>query len=360
MVKKPDGSIRFCCDFRPLNEVTVKDAYPLPRIDESLSRLGKAKCFTTVDLAWAFWNIPIKKKDRHKTAFACELGLFEWLYMPFGLCNATATFQRAIIKALASILQRHGSVVMCYIDDVIIATETVEDHFVRLREVLECLKKAGFKCRVSKCSFMKTQTKYLGRIIKQDGMMPDPKAVVKLQQWNPPRNRSELSSFFGFTNYYREFIRDYAAIAHPLSRMLRKNNQFQWTEEAQAAFEKLKKALVEAQALTLPTEDGRFYLDTDASNVGISAILHQEQEWNGKKVLRPIYFGSKSLNSTQMKYGAPKLEMLAVVTFVKKFESFLGSKQFTLRVDNQALSWLKTYSMTSGLVGKMANDIGSV
>ena len=126
---------------------------------------------------------------------------------------------------------------MCYIDDVIIATETVEDHFVRLREVLECLKKAGFKCRVSKCSFMKTQTKYLGRVIKQDGMMPDPKAVVKLQQWNPPRNRSELSSFFGFTNYYREFIRDYAAIAHPLSRMLRKNNQFQWTEEAQAAFE---------------------------------------------------------------------------------------------------------------------------
>ncbi|MEO1519094.1 MAG: ribonuclease H family protein, partial [Bacteroidota bacterium] len=199
---------------------------------------------------------------------------------------------------------------------------------------------------------MKTQIKYLGRIIKQDGMMPDPKAVVKLQQWNPPRNRSELSSFFGFTNYYREFIRDYAAIASPLTRMLRKNNQFEWTEEAQVAFERLKKALVDAQALTLPTEDGRFYLDTDASNVGISAILHQEQEWNGKKVLRPIYFGSKSLNSTQMKYGAPKLEMLAVVTFVKKFESFLAPRQFTLRVDNQALSWLKTYSMTSGLVGR--------
>ena len=135
MVKKKSGELRFCCDFRPLNEVTIKDAYPLPRIDESLARLGNAKIYTSIDLAWAFWQIPLRKADRHKTAFACELGLFEWRRMSFGLCNASATFQRAIARALQKIVNRKGSMVMAYIDDIVIATETVEDHMARLREV---------------------------------------------------------------------------------------------------------------------------------------------------------------------------------------------------------------------------------
>ena len=136
-VKKKNGELRFCCDFRPLNAVTIKDAYPLPRIDESLSRLGKAKIYTSIDLAWAFWQIPVRKADRQKTAFACELGLFEWRRMPFGMCNASATFQRAIARALRKIVNRKGSMVMAYIDDIVIATETVEDHMVRLRELFE-------------------------------------------------------------------------------------------------------------------------------------------------------------------------------------------------------------------------------
>ena len=137
MVKKKSGELRFCCNFRPLNEVTIKDAYPLPRIDESLARLGNVKIYTSIDLAWAFWQIPLRKADRHKTAFACELGLFEWRRMPFGLCNASATFQRAIARALQKIVNRKGSMVMTYIDDIVIATETVEDHMARLREVFE-------------------------------------------------------------------------------------------------------------------------------------------------------------------------------------------------------------------------------
>ena len=159
MVKKKNGELRFCCDFRPLNEVTIKDAYPLPRIDESLARLGKAKIYTSIDLAWAFWQIPVRKADRHKTAFACELGLFEWRRMPFGMCNASATFQRSIARALRNIVNREGSMVMAYIDDIVIATETVEDHMVRLREVFECLREAGFKMRVAKCDFMKSEIK---------------------------------------------------------------------------------------------------------------------------------------------------------------------------------------------------------
>ena len=181
MVKKKSGELRFCCDFRPLNEVTIKDAYPLPRIDESLARLGNAKIYTSIDLAWAFWQIPLRKADRHKTAFACELGLFEWRRMPFGLCNASATFQRAIARALQKIVNRKGSMVMAYIDDIVIATETVEDHMARLREVFECLREAGFKMRVAKCDFMKSEIKYLGRVVSAEGVKPDPKAVAKLR-----------------------------------------------------------------------------------------------------------------------------------------------------------------------------------
>ena len=167
MVKKKNGELRFCCDFRPLNEVTVKDAYPLPRIDESLARLGKTKIYTIIDLAWAFWQIPVRKADRQKTAFACELGLIEWRHMPFGMCNAPATFHRAIACALRKIVNREGSMVMAYIDDIVIATETVEDHMARLREVFDCLREAGFKMRVAKCDFMKSEIKYLGHVVSR-------------------------------------------------------------------------------------------------------------------------------------------------------------------------------------------------
>ena len=352
MVKKKSGELRFCCDFRPLNDVTVKDAFPLPRIDESLSRIANAKIFTSIDLAWAFWQIPLKKRDRRKTAFACELGLFEWRRMPFGLCNASATFQRSITRALQKIQQRHGSVVMAYIDDIVIATETIEDHLERIREVFECLREAGFKMRAEKCDFMRTETKYLGRVVSAEGIKPDPAAVSKIQEWMPPRNKEELQSFLGFANYYRDFIPFHAAKVQPMQELLRKNQHFYWKGKHQEAFDSVKQALADATALAAPNEEGRFVLDTDASAVAIAGILHQEQEYNGKTILRPIVYGSKSLTRTQMNYGAPKLEMYAVFYFIEKFHSYLAGREFTLRVDNQALSWLKTYSMDQAMIGR--------
>ena len=185
--------------------------------------MGKAKYFTRIDLTAAFWQIPLKKQDRFKTAFACELGLFEWRRMPFGLCNATATFQRMMAKALKGIEQREGSLVMCYVDDVIIATDSIEEHMLRLREVFDCLQRAGLKCKSSKCSFLRSEAKFLGRIIDGEGMRPDPEAIAKVQDWKAPRNKSEMSSFLGFANYYREFIQDYATKSHPLASLIRKN-----------------------------------------------------------------------------------------------------------------------------------------
>ena len=278
MVKKKSGELRFCCDFRPLNEVTIKDAYPLPRIDESLARLGNAKIYTSIDLAWAFWQIPLRKADRHKTAFACELGLFEWRRMPFGLCNASATFQRAIARALQKIVNRKGSMVMAYIDDIVIATETVEDHMARLREVFECLREAGFKMRVAKCDFMKPEIKYLGRVVSAEGVKPDPKAVAKLRDWDIPRKKTEMQSFLGFANYYREFIPWHAKLVAPLHAVTGLNATFAWGPDQQKAFNEVKTALIEATALAQLDSEGEFVLDTDASAVAISGILHQ---WQG-------------------------------------------------------------------------------
>ena len=148
-----------------MNAVTIKDAYPIPRIDESLSKLGDAKFFTTLDLGSAFWQVPLRKKDRERTGFACELGLYQWKRMPFGLCNATATFQRLMAQALTRVTKKYGNLMMCYVDDVVIATPTLEDHIDRLDEVFGCIKRAGLKCKPSKCEILRDSIKYLGRIV---------------------------------------------------------------------------------------------------------------------------------------------------------------------------------------------------
>ena len=294
----------------------------------------------------------MRKADRQKTAFACELGLFEWRRMLFGMCNASATFRRAIARALRKIVNCEGSMVMAYIDDIVIATETVEDHMVRLREVFECLREAGFKMRVAKCDFMKSEIKYLGRVVSAEGIKPDPKAVAKLRDWEVPRNNTEMQSFLDFANYYREFIPWHAKLVGPLHSITGLGATFAWGDEQQQAFNAVKLALIEATALAQPDSEGEFVLDTDASAVAISGILHQWQGPPGERRLRPIVCGSKKLNATQAKYGAPKLEMYAAYYFILKNHTYLCSRKFILRVDNQALSWLKTYSTDQALIGR--------
>ena len=322
----------------------------MPRIDESLARLGKAKIYTSIDLVWAFWQIPVRKADRQKTAFACELGLFEWRRMPFGMCNASATFQRAIARALRKIENREGSMVMAYLDDIVIATETVEDHMVRLREVFECLREAGFKMRVAKCNFMKSETKYLGRVVSAEGIKPNSKAVAKLRDWEIPRNKTEMQSILDFANFYREFVPWHAKLVAPLHAITGIKATFAWRSEL--AFNEIKKALIDATALAQPDSEAEFVLDTDASAVAISGILHQWQGPPGERRLRPIVYGSKKLSATQAKNGAPKLELYATYHFIVKNHMYLCPRKFTLRVDNQALAWLKTYSTDQALIGR--------
>ena len=354
MAKKKGEQLRFCCDFRYLNAVTIKDAYPIPRIDESLSKLGDAKFFTTLDLGSAFWQVSLRKKDREKTGFACELGLYQWKRTPFGLDalrrgrpSATATFQRLMAQALTRVTKKYGNLVMCYVDGVVIATPTLEDHIDRLDEVFGCMKRAGLKCKPSKCEILRDSIKYLGRMVDRHGVRPDPEALEAVLTWKAPRTDTQLLSFLGFANYYREFIKGYADKVYSMQKLMRnKGKKFERNDEAQVAFENIKRELCEAPVLGMPTEKGMYVLDTDASVVAISGILHQEQEWNGRTVLRPIAYGSKVLSDTEMKYGAPWR------TFVEKYRAYLGSAPFKLRVDNRALSWLKTYSMDQSYIGR--------
>ena len=332
--EKERGQLRFCCDFRYLNAVTIKDAYP------------------TLDLGSAFWQVPLRKKDGEKTGFACELGLYQWKKMPFGLCNATATFQRLMAQALTRVTKKYGNLVMCYVDDVVIATPTLEDHIDWLDEVFGRMKR-GLKCKPSKCEILRDSIKYLGRMVDRHGVRPDPEAVEAVLTWKAPRTDTQLLSFLGFANYYRQFIKGYADKVYPMQKLMRnKGKKFEWNDEAQVAFENIKRELCEAPVLGMPTEKGMYVLDTDASVVAISGILHQEQECNGRTVLRPIAYGSKVLSDTEMEYDAPKAEMFAVVTFVEKYRAYLGSAPFKLRVDNRALSWLKTYSMDQSYIGR--------
>ena len=303
MAIKKEDQIRFCCEFRYLNSVTVKDAYLIPRIDESLSKLGDAKFFTFLDLGSAFWQVPLRKQDRHKTGFACELGLFQWKRIPFGLCNATASLQRLMAQALTSVTKKYGNFKMCYVDEVVIATPTLEDQIERLDEVFACMKRAGLKCKLSKCEILKDSIKYLGRMVDKHGIRPDPDAVEAVLTWKLPKTEHQLMSSLRFANYYREFIKGYADKVYLMQQLMRhKGKKFTGNNAAEESFQRIKTELCEAPKLGMPTGKQMYVLDTDASVVTISGILHQEQEWNGKTVLRPIAYGSKVLSDTEMKH----------------------------------------------------------
>lgn len=352
MVKKKGGQLRMCIDFRHLNDVTIKDAFPLPRMDDSIASLGSARYFSSVDVSNAFWQIPLRRQDQYKTAFIHPLGLFHWTRMPFGLCNATATFQRLMTKALGHLIKKYGSVVLCYVDDILIATYDADDHLTRLEEVFTALKRAGLKLKPQKCDLFKKEVKFLGRIIDANGVRPDPEQAKIVKEWPPPTNKKQLESFLGLASYYRDFIKGFAQIAEPLQKMKRNRAIFIWGEEQQTAFEELRDKLVNAPILGLPLETGRYFLDTDASEVALAGILHQEQIIDGKLKKVVIAYGSYALSTTERRYGAPKKELLAMYYFIKKFQCYLARDDFTLRTDNAALKFLKTYSMDLNMIGR--------
>lgn len=352
LVQKKDGSIRLCVDYRRLNAKTRKDAFPLPRIEESLDGLVGAKWFSTLDLASGYNQVEVAEKDRAKTAFCTPFGLFEFNRMPFGLCNAPSTFQRLMERMFGDC--RYQSVLL-YLDDVIVFSSSIQQHLLRLEEVFSRLQKQGLKVKLSKCNFFQRQVKYLGHIVSAEGVATDPDKVAAVREWKTPTNLAELRSFLGFASYYRRFIAGFAKMASPLHQVVaqlgsgcrkgktpRRPLATAWTTECEEKFSQLKEALVSAPILAYADFQKPFVLEIDASHAGLGAVLSQEHD--GK--LRPIAYASRALKPSEknmQNYSSMKLEFLALKWAVsEKFREYLLGGVCTVYTDNNPLSHLDT------------------
>ena len=335
-VKKKDGNLRLAIDYRGLNAITIRDAYPLPRVDTMLSILGRNRYFSTIDLASGFWQIPMHPEDRHLTAFVTEQGLFEFNVMPFGLCNAPATFQRLMDKVLKGIKWKICTV---YIDDILIFSANFENHLKDLEEVFIRLKDANLSIKINKCNFARNQLPFLGYIATREGIKTDKSKVEAVKNWETPKSLTDVSSFLGLAGFYRHFIRNFSIIAEPLNRLKRNHQNFEWTEEQENSFQKIKTALITAPVLRYPDFTKIMEIHTDASTFGLGAVLAQRDESNKPY---PISYSSRSLNDNEKKYGITELEALAVVWSVKKFRQYIEGSYFIIYTDHAALKWLMT------------------
>ena len=246
LVPKPDGTSRFCVDFRKLNKITKKDSYPLPLISESLEALGGARFFSSLDMISGYWQVEMNSSSKEKTAFVTHSGLYEFTTMPFGLCNTPGTFQRLMECVLRGLTWQ---IALIYLDDVLVYSRTFDEHLQHLRLVFDRFRTAGLKLKPSKCHFGQKQVNYLGHVITRDGIQPDPEKIKVVQEYPVPRTVKDVRAFMGLTNYYRKFVKDFAHIASPLHDLTKKGAAFLWTEECQTAFETLKQALTEAPIL---------------------------------------------------------------------------------------------------------------
>ncbi|KAG1933728.1 interleukin-1 receptor accessory protein-like 1-A [Pimephales promelas] len=349
LVKKKDGSWRFCVDYRKLNAVTHKDAYPLPRIEESLTGLKRAQWYSTLDLASGYWQVEMDPQDRQKTAFTTPMGLYEFDRMPFGLCNAPATFQRLMQRCLGSMVH---DFLLIYLDDVVVFSPDFDSHLHHLEQVFWRLHEHGLKLQPRKCKLFQQQVTYLGHVISNQGVATDPQKTAVVKEWPVPQTIKQVRSFLGFAGYYRRFIHGFSQIAAPLHTLLKGtatvrqgNTQVNWTEACQESFDRLKKDLVRAPVLAYADFSLPFRLYTDASLEGLGAVLAQEQD--GQE--RVIAFASRSLHLTErndQNYSSFKLELLALKwAITEKFKDYLWGATIEVFTDNNPLVHLATANL---------------
>lgn len=341
LAKKKDGTLRCCIDFRQLNDLTRKDAYPLPSTAQSLDALGGSKWFTTVDLRSGYHQLAMHPPDADKTAFITRRGVFKFRTMPFGLCNAVATFQRLMDLCLSGL---NLDICLVYLDDVVVFSATPEQHLERLELVLQRLCAANLKLKPSKCSLMQTKITFLGHIISAEGIATDPEKTRLIAEWPAPTNLKLLRGFLGLAGYYRKFVEGFSRKAAPLNNLLKKNRSFNWTSECQTAFEELKLALTTPPVLALPDEHGTFILDTDACETSIGAVLSQMQ--NGQE--KVVAYAGRTLSTNEVNYCITRKELLAIVYFAKYFRQYLLGRDFIARTDHAAISWLRKLNRPVG------------
>ncbi len=336
VVRKKDGNIRLCVDYRRLNAITPVDAYPMPRTDELIDKLGKAKYITTLDLARGYWQVPMSKQDRVKTAFTTPKGLYQFKVMPFGLSGAPATFQRMMDKLIRGIEDYTAA----YIDDIVIFSDTSwEEHLEHVKEMLRRLRSSNLTAKPSKCQFGMKECTYLGHVVGNGLVKPDPGKLRAVEEFPVPQTKKQVRAFLGLTGYYRRFIENFASIATPLTNLTRKAlpDKVKWSNECEHAFISLKKALCQSPVLRSPNFEKQFILQTDASDHGVGAVLSQQDD-DGND--RPIAYFSRKLLPREVRYSTIEKECLAIKLGVETFKVYLLGRRFMIQTDHRSLVWL--------------------
>ena len=331
LVKKRDGSVRFCVDLRAVNSATQPVAYPLPRIDEALDGLSGARFFTTLDMTAGYWQVEIAPEDREKTAFSTGKGLHQFRKMAMGLRNAGATFQRLMELVLAGV---DAKTCLVYLDDVVLFNKTERSHLETLTEVFECIRAAGLKLKPQKCFIGRKEVTFLGHHVTREGIRPDPTNIEKVLKWPNPTTEVEVKGFLGLCGYYSKFIPNYAEISRPLREAANQSGALRWTSEMEAAFDTLKKSLASPPVLSLPTFKGTFRLYTDACNASVGSILTEEVD--GEE--RVIAYDSKVLSRQQRRWPTYDKELWAVVHAVRRFRQYTTGFRFQVITDHKPLA----------------------
>ena len=351
LVRKKDGSVRWCLDYRGLNAVTVKDTFPLPLISDCIDTLSGSQFFSCLDAISGYWQIPVHPEDIHKTAFNTKYGSYEALRVPFGLTNAPATFQRAVQLMLRGLTWQE---VLAYLDDVVVLGKDFKSHLQNLSTVLERFRLHNLKLKPRKCVFFQTEVTFLGRKVSSQGIQMTDEHVKVVKEWTIPTNSKQVESFLGFANYHREFVPSFAEIACPLYSITGKK-PFKWESEEQQAFDQIKQALSSTSVLAYPIPNNQFILDTDASDVAIAAELSQLQDGQ----IKPIAYASCVLTPEQRRYCTTRKELLAIVKFTRHFRHYILGQEVLCRTDHSSLTWLTSFKEPTGQLARWLEELSS-
>jgi hypothetical protein len=352
LVPKPNGQVRLCVDYRKLNSITKTDKYPLPRMDDLLHEAKHTPYMSTIDLRSGYHQIEVNPSDRDKTAFVCPFGTFRYCRMPFGLKNAPATFQRLIDNFRNSL---KDVLVLSYLDDIIILSETFEKHLDDLGNVLSKLREFKLHANREKCNFACNRVKYLGHYITHSGLEVDPDKVAAIQNLPPPRNLKQVQSFLQTCSWYRRFVPNFSDIARPLSNLTKKNVSWKWEEEEENAFKTLKCCLISPPVLRQNDQNKPYILRTDASSYALGAVLLQGE---GAEE-HPIEYASRLLNDAERNYTTTEREALAVVWALNKFRGYIEGQDITVASDHQPLRWLMSLKSPTGRLARWALQVQS-
>ena len=355
VVSKKDGTKRMCVDYRLINAKTIRDSYPLPLVADALDACAGSSWFSSVDLFSGYHLLPMDEESIPKTAFISHCGLFEYLVLPFGLTSAPAKFQKLMDRILGSLKWTSCFV---YLDDIVIFAKTFEEHQLRLEKVLAALDSVNLKLNPKKCMFGFRQLEFLGHIVSEKGIRPSEHKVEKIKAMKPPKNVTQLRQFLGLVGYFRSFVKDFSKIASPLHKLLKGGADFHFGPEQMQAFEALKNALITSPVRTFFREDAEHEVHTDASILGLGAVLVQKEvNEDGKEEWKPVQYWARGLKPAEQNYAVVELELCAVVEALEAFRAYLHGLSFTVVTDHQALLALdgKGSKDGKGDLGKRAN-----